>query len=332
MPSARLRAAESTRVLVRTVTGLEHLVAAELTTSGHRVIDLSRRQLVVDATESILSDPPRLADDLFLIGAAVDDPGHTKADLNTLAKQLRRQLVVPLAHREPFAVSASHVGRRTYNRYDVEDLVGAIIAERTGARYHSRRTSTPPERRIDWRVVLDGATAYVGMRPYETPLHRRAWRRQTVPGSLHPPVAAAIARLAEISPGHVVLDPFCGAGTILIEAQQLEPRAEYVGVDHAEASLRAAETNAGGIKWRLGNAQRPEIAADRIVTNPPWDVRLSVGDLTPYLDSWCHVELVVAIVNEHQVATLTEHPAWSRRSVHELRLAGLSPSLVVLRR
>ncbi|WP_460654739.1 hypothetical protein [Kribbella endophytica] len=275
-----------------------------------------------------MSEPPKLADDLFLIGASVNDPGHTKAALNALTKQLRRQLIVPLPHCEPFAVSASYVGKRTYNRYDVEDLVGAVIAGQTGSRYHSRRTSTPPERRIDWRVVLDGDSVHVGVRPFPAPLHRRRWRQHTVPGSLHPPVAAAMAHMAGIEPGQVVLDPFCGAGTILIEAQQLEPSAQYVGIDHAEASQR----NAQSIQWQLGDAQCPQIAADRILTNPPWDVRLTIGDLTPYLNNWQDADSVVAIVNQHQVATLTNHPAWNTRTVHNLSLAGLHPSIVVLRR
>jgi tRNA (guanine6-N2)-methyltransferase len=297
-----------------------------------RVTNLSKRQLILDATDSIISDSPKLADDLFFIGASVIDPGHTKAALNTLTRRLRRHLIIPLPHQVPFAVSASYVGKRNYNRFDIEDLVGAVIADQTGARYFSRRTSTPPERRIDWRVVLDGDSVHVGVRPFPAPLHRRRWRQYTVPGSLHPPVAAAMAQLAGIEPGDVVLDPFCGAGTILIEAQQLEPSAQYVGVDHAEASLRAAERNAQSIQWQLGDAQRSQIAADRIVTNPPWDVRLTIGDLTPYLNNWQHADTVVAIVNQHQVATLTEHPGWNTCSEHKLSLAGLHPSIVVLRR
>ncbi|GAB3824805.1 hypothetical protein GCM10028799_43590 [Kribbella italica] len=138
--------------------------------------------------------------------------------------------------------------------------------------------------------------------------------------------------MAGLEPGQVVLDPFCGAGTILIEAQRLEPGAEYVGADHAEASLRAAERNAASIQWQLGDAQSPQIAADRILTNPPWDVRLTIGNLTPYLNSWHHADSVVAIVNQHQVATLTGHPAWNTGSVHNLSLAGLHPTIVVLRR
>jgi predicted RNA methylase len=94
-------------------------------------------------------------------------------------------------------------------------------------------------------------------------------------------------------------------------------------------SLRAAQRNATTIRWQLGDAQRPQIAADRILTNPPWDVRLAVGDLTPYLNNWQHTD---TIVNQHQVATLTDHPAWTTRTVHNLSLAGLHPSIVVLRR
>src|SRR5690606_16561977 len=106
---------------------------------------------------------------------------------------------------EAFAVSASFLGRRTYTRFDIEDLVGAALVERTGARYCSRRDGeTPPRRRADWRVVLDGQRVRVAIRPFDEPLHRRDWRTQTVTGSLHPPVAAAIARLARIEPGHRV--------------------------------------------------------------------------------------------------------------------------------
>ena len=92
MPSVRFGAAESiTRaltlgeqptVLVRTVTGLERLAAAELTAANHRVIDLSKRQLIVEPTAAtIVTDPPRLADDLFIIQAAVPDPGRTRPAL-----------------------------------------------------------------------------------------------------------------------------------------------------------------------------------------------------------------------------------------------------------
>lgn len=275
MPSARPGAAESiTRaltagsvppVLVRTVTGLEHLAAAELTEAGHRVIDLSRRQLIVEPTATIITAPPRLADDLFVVQATVADPGRTKPALAASVTAVR-DLLDPSAvpdGRDRFAVSASFHGRRNYTRFDIEDLVGAVVRERTGADYHSRRHGAPPPAgSTEWRVALDGRTMWLGTRPFEVPLHRREWRRRTVTGSLHPPVAAAMARLARIESGHTVLDPFCGAGTLLLEASFVEPGAVYVGLDREAAAIAAARANASGqpaVRWRptWGSATPP---------------------------------------------------------------------------
>ncbi|UNX54264.1 methyltransferase domain-containing protein [Georgenia sp. TF02-10] len=355
MPSARPGAAESisntiatgahSRVLVRTVTGLEFLAAAELTDAGHRLIDMSTRQLVIDPTSAnIITSPPRLADDLFLIGADVPDPGRTKADLSKLARALRRELTVPLLHwpGEAISVSASFLGRRTYSRFDIEDLSGQIIAEQTGGHYHSRRDgSRPPRDRADWRVVLDGTRARVAMRPFDAPLHRRDWRTRTVTGSLHPPVAAALARLARIEPGHRVLDPFCGAGTILLEAHRTEPEASYIGIDRDSIAINAARANTdqtAGIVWRTGDARTLEgwlTGVDRIVTNPPWQVRLDIDDFSSHMGLWHHQlqadGLLVAIVNQSQAQFLRDDARWQVDAIHEIAVAGQHPRIVVAR-
>lgn len=356
MPSARHGAAESItysiatgtppRVLVRTVTGVEALAAAELAKAGHRVIDTSTRQLFIEpASASIVTDPPRLADDLFLIGADAPDPGPTKADLALLAGRLRRHLAIPLPHRkgEAVSVSASFLGRRTYNRFDIEDLAGRIIAELTGGCYRSRRDGArPPQERADWRVVLDGTRTRVAMRPFDAPLHRRDWRTCTVTGSLHPPVAAALARLGGIEPGHRVLDPFCGAGTILLEAHHLEPDADYLGVDRDPSAITAARANTASrhaaMTWRCGDARElldPGTRVDRIITNPPWDVRLRIDDLRSHMGWWHRVlgpgGLLVAIVNETQAGLLEGDARWHVTAVHEIAVAGQHPRIVVAR-
>ncbi|TCC21764.1 methyltransferase domain-containing protein [Kribbella speibonae] len=254
-------------VLVRTVTGLEHLAAEELAVAGHRVVEVSKRQVIVEASPEVVERPPLVADDLFEVYGVAPDPGRTRAGLTAALSEAVRS--APIA-RGAFAVSASFQGPRNFGRYDVEDLVGERIARLTGGRYHSRRYGVaPPEERSDWRVVLDGKTLWVSRRPYAVPLHRRTWRRQTVRGSLHPPVAAAMARLAGLAPGHEVLDPFCGAGTLLLEARALEPRARYAGVDRDPAALEAARANGPeGVKWRRGDARRVDDPVDRILTNP----------------------------------------------------------------
>lgn len=260
-----------------------------------------------------------------------------------MAPALRCRLAVPVPHvpGEALSVSASFVGRRTYNRFDIEDLVGAVPAERTGAVYHSRRAGTaPPPRRIDWRVVLDGERARVAARPFAVPLHRRDFRTHGVVGSLHPPVAAAMARLAHLKPGHRVLDPFCGAGTVVLEAHRIEPRARYLGMDRDPAAVAVARANApaGGeaIVWRVGDARRvPSLDApvDRIITNPPWGVRLGLRSLAPAARQWGQVlrpdGFVVAIVNPDHVAVLVEDPGWRVVEVHDVSVAGQHPRIVV---
>ncbi|WGP06215.1 methyltransferase [Bacillus subtilis] len=354
MPSARLGAAESIirtlatgnsqLILVRTVTGLEPLAAAEMAEAGHRVIDISTRQLIIEPTAvSIITAPPRLADDLFLIAADVPDPGRTKADLATLVGALQRTLAVPLAHDpgETISVSASFLGRRTYSRFDIEDLAGRVIAEHTGGCYHSRRDGTrPPRQRADWRVVLDGTRTRIAMRPFDAPLHRRDWRARTVTGSLHPPVAAALARLARIEPGHRVVDPLCGAGTILLEAQGLEPDTDYLGIDHDPTAIAAAEANTASrraeITWHRGDARDlldSGTRVDRIVTNPPWDVRVRIDGFRSHLCLWRRAlnpdGLLVAIVNQEQAQLLRGEARWHIIAIHEIAVAGQHPRIVL---
>ncbi|MFF0342390.1 methyltransferase domain-containing protein [Kribbella sp. NPDC004875] len=317
-------------VLVRTVSGLEWLAAEEVVAAGHRVVEMSKRQLIVEPTSEVLIEqPPRVADDLFEVHGLAPDPGRSKAGL---VDAVRLALQAAPADRGAFAVSASFVGARTFNRFDVEDRVGERIARLTGGRYHSRRHGVaPPDERSEWRVVLDGKTLWIALRPYAVPLHRRTWRRRTVQGSLHPPVAAAMARLARLAPGYDVVDPFCGAGTLLLEAHALESRARYVGLDRDPAAIEAAQENGSTITWRRGDAAYLTTPADRIVTNPPWDRRVHIGDLRPYIRRWHRSlrpgGLLVAILAAHQVGQLAR--GWQVHARHEIAVAGQHPAIVV---
>lgn len=56
-------------------------------------------------------------------------------------------------------------------------------------------------------------------------------------------VAWAMASLAEISAGALVLDPMCGLGTILLEAAKEWPEACYWGADISDSQLEGADGN-----------------------------------------------------------------------------------------
>ncbi|CAL9344099.1 Ribosomal RNA large subunit methyltransferase K_L [Actinosynnema sp. ALI-1.44] len=245
------------RLLARTVRGVEAVAAREV--AGVGVVESSgHREVWFSAVPGPAVLGLRCVDDVFLVAAVVDGIGRARADLRSLAKAMAsvdvwgvvRTLADFGAERVWSAVdvSASSLGRRNFTRYDVEDAVGEPVAAVLGVPYHGRRGGrVPPAGGLSWRVALAGDRAVVGLRIAARPLHRRGYRRVSRPGALHPPVAAAMLRLAGLparagaGAGWRVVDPFCGTGTIAIEAAHLHATA--LGVDIDPAAIAAATAN-----------------------------------------------------------------------------------------
>ncbi|WP_329429842.1 methyltransferase domain-containing protein [Streptosporangium sp. NBC_01495] len=293
------------RLVARCVHGLESTVAAEILQLGlGTVTHLGHREVHF---RTFRTGPRAVglstADDVFLLAAQRPDIGTTKRDLTVLAQLADTvDLGTLMRLREEqggsgaatgVEVSASFLGRRTFNRYDAEDAVGQTLARRLGIGYHSRRAGAgPPPAHSGWRLTLDGTRATLMLRITDRPLHRRAYKRRSIPGTLHPPLAAAMARMADIHPGHTVLDPCCGAGTLLIEAGLHQPRARFHGFDLASESLRAAEENAAGLPISLdqadaGHLPLPGGGIDRVLCNPPWGGQVAAqGRLSASSSHW----------------------------------------------
>nr|WP_055506171.1 methyltransferase domain-containing protein [Nonomuraea pusilla] len=365
-----------TLAVARAVHGIEPLVAAEIERHGLGAVrGLRHREVWFEP-----AGPPgrlaslRTADDVLLVAAVVDGVGRTRAALARLAaaassldaRRFLRSAGVP--GRGGLEVSASSVGRRTYGRYEIEDAVGAELARRLGLAYHSRSGGArPPAGALAWRVTLEGDRAVIALRAGARPLHRRAYKTASVPGTLHPPVAAAMARLAGLdapgAPGRVVLDPCAGAGTVLIEAAARAPEARLLGFDRDPAAVRAATANAanaapaahpacaarlpcpalcGGPRFSLADAGRLPLArgsVDRVLVNPPWGRQAPPRGLLARDAGrlWREVRRVLApdglaVALVHGAAdTGTEAPAgFLVVRAMRISLSGLHPELLVL--
>jgi len=238
----------------------------------------------------------RTADDVFLLAARLPDIGPARTGVDALAELVAvTEVDTLLRHRlgcggsgelTGVEVSASFLGRRNFNRYDAEDAVGRVLARRLGTGYHSRRGGVaPPPNHGAWRLVMDGVRATLMLRITDRPLHRRTYKRCAIPGTLHPPLAAAMARMADLRPDHSVVDPCCGAGTLLIEAGHLQPEARFRGFDLDPYALRAARTNAvdsPAVTVHPADAGRLPLAGgsvDRVVCNPPWGAQVTAHGL-----------------------------------------------------
>ena len=287
-------------LVARCVHGLEWVCADEIAARGGTGVVLARREVRFDGPVRDL----RTADDLLLaVGAGTGrSPDEVAAALRALPWEDR---VTEVRARRPVApvldVVADVAGHR-FSRFAVEHAVGPLLAARLGGRY-LRRTAAgrePGEPDLTVRVsVADGAVT-AALRLAARPLHRRDWKRDTGPATLHPPVAAALARLADPAPVATVLDPFCGDGTIAVETAAAYPAARVTGHDLDPARLANAARNAGragvAVTWARADAGRLDARADVVLTNPPWSLAVdAAGALRGGLDRfWRRLPSVLA--------------------------------------
>jgi predicted RNA methylase len=88
--------------------------------------------------------------------------------------------------------------------------------------------------------------------PRESLKSRFDYRKQDVPASTHGPLAAALALLAQPTPEDVIWDPFCGAGTELLECGLLGTCREAWGFDTSRQALMGAEKNSKALETIVG--------------------------------------------------------------------------------
>jgi 23S rRNA G2445 N2-methylase RlmL len=278
-------------IIARSVHGLEWVCAGEICAGGGDAngVRLSRRQVDFETGPNaawLLG--LRTADDVFVRVATIDGVGRTKGELPALgqataALDWRRTLACVGAVRElraggTFDVVASIEGQRSYNRFAVERSIGLAIAPKLGATFWERNgaAGAGADSQLTVRVFVRDDQVTIAVRLGRRPLHRRAYKVSTGPGTLHPPVAAALVAIGAPAVG-TLADPFCGDGTIAIEAALARPQLRVTATDVDPGRVRNARENAGragvDIGLRLADAAAlpdPVADVDAIITNPPW--------------------------------------------------------------
>lgn len=182
-------------------------------------------------------------------------------------------------------------------RIDLDPSLGdAALLRRVASEVHRLdATLLNDPREAPWSVDIRPTRRGAGLelRPRLAPDPRFSYRVGEVAAGSHPPLAAAMARLAGPFQGEVAWDPFCGAGVELVERARLGGVERLVGTDLSAEALVLARRNleaAGlpGVRVSLveadfrDHARLPEVGlggVTLIVTNPPMGRRVAVPDL-----------------------------------------------------
>jgi tRNA (guanine6-N2)-methyltransferase len=304
---------------------IERRCDARLIGFGHRRIDFAYA-----GTPAALLDL-RSVDDIYVHAARLTGLDHTRASLARLAEKIAPldllpalevcAAVRPISTAPTYRVTASHLGRRNYSRYDIEGAVATALTGNLPWRF-VLNDAEEQEPELDLRVLLEDDWALLGLRLGALPLHRRAYKIASRPGSLKPPVAYCLGLLAALASGDIVLDPACGAGTILIEAAALAPSGVICGGDldaaaleTAQANLQAAGMPAVMIELSAGFELR-EIDITNDVSRPT--VLLYQGDAT---------ELRLA---NHTVDAVLSNLPWGKQVTAETDLASLYQGILTM--
>src|SRR5689334_9355211 len=233
-----------------TTRGLETISAGELTVLPGVSVDQIAYRRVFATCQGSLSPllSLRTVDDVFLYLGTWSGIERARESLTTLRMESARLDLnealktceqVRLIRKPPtFSLTANFVGKRNYSTEEIKQACAEGIIERQRWTYSENESHSD----LNVRVFLEGDTAVVGVRLGARSLSKRAYKQQHVLGSLKPAVAAALLALADLKPALRILDPCCGAGTILIEAKAYGAKAW--GGDINREAVMASRFNA----------------------------------------------------------------------------------------
>jgi putative N6-adenine-specific DNA methylase len=208
--------------------------------------------------------------------------GRLKAgSLDELAAGVRKLPWRAMIHpRQPVEVEVTTSGGRLHRK----DVVGhkvelAIQDALRGPRVEGPR---PPKDPVTVLARIEATGVQISIDVSGDPLHKRGWREETAKAPMRENLAAAVLAAVGWTPAEPLVDPMCGAGTLLIEAARIAagqpatlqrtfawerfpaaPRAAPwpapPGRPSAGVHIEGGDRDAGAVRATLGNARRAQV-------------------------------------------------------------------------
>ena len=118
---------------------------------------------------------------------------------------------------DAFPVNGWSIDSQLHSIPDCQSIIKKAIVERLRLKYSvARFAETGPEYKIRFSIYKNSVTMMIDTSGEG--LHKRGYRRNSNAAPLKETLAASMCDLARIYPDTQLFDPFCGSGTLLIEA------------------------------------------------------------------------------------------------------------------
>jgi len=184
------------------------------------------------------------------------------------------------------AMAAMHEGEPPYRfRLEMGKTGAGALASRIEAASDGQLINAPGNYECELRLGLAKAGgAHAWLKLFTVEDRRFAYRKMSIPASIHPAAAAGLMWLTRpyLKKDAVVTDPCCGSGTLLYERARIpgERPAKLIGVDISAKALEAARAN--GSKdlprclWIHKDLMKLEVReqADELFANLPFGNRV----------------------------------------------------------
>ncbi len=145
-----------------------------------------------------------------------------REEVETLEEVYSSALSVPfeelIAPEQSFAVRAERIGEHEFTSPEIAARIGQAVIDRYRRERGHRLRVNLKEPGVVIRAELSGRLLWLGVDTTGRSLHRRGYRAYLHPAPLKPTAAHALLRLAEWRHSEALIDPFCGSGTVCIEA------------------------------------------------------------------------------------------------------------------
>lgn len=121
---------------------------------------------------------------------------------------------------DEFPVTGSSLNSQLHSVPDCQSIIKKAVVERLKQKYGvSWFQETGPLHRVRFRILKDRVSLMLDTSG--AGLHKRGYRRESTAAPIKETLAAALMKLARVRTDGNLIDPFCGSGTLLIEAALL---------------------------------------------------------------------------------------------------------------